>query len=163
MMHKQNSSGFTILEIIVVTSLIAALFGFIGVNLARITYSATINSQLSTIISDLKIQQVKSQGGDTEGRTTSDSYGIYFETNRYTFFHSLVYNQNDPDNLVVNLGDNMELTDIRFPSAMVVFREGSGELLNYVSGSDSVTLVNTQTNEEKTITLNRYGVVTGID
>lgn len=159
MFHKK---AFTVVEMTVVLGMIATLLAYSIINLSTIQHKAYLSSTIDTFVSDLKQQQLKAMVGDTEGRSTNDYYGIYFSTNSYAMFHGSTYVV-DPSNPVIPLTTNVTFSNIAFPQSQVVFNKGSGEVVGFSNGSNTVTMKNSVTNEMKTITINRYGVITQIN
>lgn len=160
---KQCSNGFTLVELMVVIGIMLIFLTLLTPNLFNFQQKASLDSTSLTLIADIRLAQAKAMSGDTEGRGTNDSYGMYFETGRYILFHGTSYNPGDADNYPISLGDQIEISSTTFPSSQVVFQKGSGEVDSYIDGSDSVTLRNTQTGEQKTIQLNRYGIVRSVN
>lgn len=156
-----RQAGIALVEILLVSAISAVLFGLVTINLLKTQHTASIQSTLSTLISDIKSQQNKAMAGATEGRNTADKYGIYFQANKYILFHGTVFNPNDSSNFTVNLDQNITITTA-FPTSSLVFLQMSGEINGFVSGQNTITLQNTSGNEQKIITINRYGVVTNI-
>lgn len=154
--------GFTYPELIVIMGVVSMLFGFITVNLLSIQHKASINATTTMLISDIKSQQIKAMVGEKETGLTGASYGIYFEQNRYILFVGPVYLPTEPSNFPINLEQNMQFTNIAFPNATLVFSQGSGEVSTFIEGASSVTLKKTVGNEQKTIVINRYGVITSV-
>ncbi len=155
--------GFTLAEMVLVVSIILTLFGIISVDLFRSQTSTSLTSSIQTFISDIKSQQIKAMVGATDGRSSSDNYGIYFTPTKYTLFHGLVYNPTDPANFNVQLDDNITFSSIGFNNNTLVFLEQSGEVSTYSAIANTVTIKNTAGTEQKTITVNRYGAITGIN
>jgi prepilin-type N-terminal cleavage/methylation domain-containing protein len=149
--------GFTLIELILVVSLISILLGFITINLFRSQQNASSYALEGTLVADLRQQQLKSMIGDTEGRASADQYGIYFDTNQYIFFHG-TYPPGDSSNFVINLDENFQFES---PGTHVTFQKITGEVL---AGSvSSVTLRNITNGDAKTIRINKYGVVTEVN
>lgn len=153
--------GFTLIELILVMSIFMTLTAFATPSLLGGRSQVDINTTMSTVIADIKNQQLKSMIGDTEGRAESDSYGVHFETNSYTLFHGSNYVEGDPSNAVIPLEGSTQFGTVSFPGRQVVFVRGSGEILGFVAGADSVSLFNPSNNQTRVIVLNQYGVVTG--
>ncbi len=160
--RKAMGAGFTFPELIVVIGIFAILFGLTTANLPSFQRLASVSSTVDTLVSDIKSQQIKAMVGATEGRVAADNYGIRFEQNKYIFFHGTSYNSNDSSNFTVNLDQNMQFQNITFPNAVVIFSQGLGEVVGYASGSSSLTIKNTAGSEQKTITVNRYGVIVSV-
>ena len=160
---KKKLSGFTLPELIVVVGILMILLSISSINLLTIYGKTSLGTKLSTLISDIKHQQLKSIVGDTEGETSAESYGIYFEQNRYTLFKGSSYSASDPLNFIINLESDLQFSNIAFPQSQLVFSQGSGEISAYTSDTDTVTLTNIRTSDSKTLELNRYGVVVTIN
>lgn len=155
--------AFSLPEIIVVIGILLVLSGFAIVNLFSAKHTTSLNTTVNMFIADLKNQQVKAIVGDTEGRVTADSYGIYFDQSTYILFHGTTYSQTDPANFTINLGDNVAFANVLLPQSQIVFAKGSGTVLGFVNGSNTLTLRNVLSNEQKVITVNRFGTVTGVN
>ncbi|OGK10517.1 hypothetical protein A2767_04620 [Candidatus Roizmanbacteria bacterium RIFCSPHIGHO2_01_FULL_35_10] len=135
------------------------LFSLTTINLLNAYGSNTLNTTLSTEQADLKQQQLKAMVGDTEGQSSPDSYGIYFETGRYILFKGMAYSASDPLNFSIDLNRDLQFSSIQLPNSQIVFTKNSGEVSNYNANFDNVTLKNINTNQTKTIRINQYGAV----
>jgi len=156
----QKLKGFTLIELLVVVGLFAILSSFALINLLKPQTKVSVDSTTTTLISDIKEQQLKAMAGDTDGTSTSLSHGIYFQSNRYTLFRGTSYQPAENSNFTVNLDTNLTFSSITFPSTQIVFTKRSGDITGFTAGSNSVTIRNVLSGEQKTITINRYGVVT---
>jgi prepilin-type N-terminal cleavage/methylation domain-containing protein len=161
MVNKEKiQSGFTLIELLMVIGIFGILVMVATVNMIKPQVSASIYNATSTLMADIKQQQLKAMLGDTQGETSSQAFGVYFETNQYTLFNGTSYNAGDPNNFVISLQDGMIITNINFPSSQVVFSKRSGEISEYLLGSDNITIRHDSAGEEKTITTNKYGALT---
>jgi len=152
-----SNKGFTFPELIVTIAILVTLLGFITVNLVNSQHRASLTGTVDTFISDMKNQQLKAMVGATEGRTNPDSYGIYFQTNSYTLFHGTTYSSSDPANFVITLDPLIQFTS--FPNTIVFFqRSGETGTVNTITVQDTGSSTN-----QKTITINRYGVITQVN
>jgi len=157
----KSIQAFTIIELLVVMGIMAILLSVSTSSLMGPKHKASLNSSINVLISDLASQQLKAMVGDTEGRGVSpDNYGIYLQTGNYVLFHGTNYLFNDSANFPVNLGDNIQIDSTSFPQSQIVFTAGSGEL---ISGAGLLIVKNTVTGEQKTITLNQYGIITQVN
>lgn len=152
---KINDRGFTLVELGVVIGILAVLLSFATIGLSSVQQKVSINTTVQTIISDMKEQQIKAMIGDTEGRPSGSAYGVHFDTNQYVLFNG-AYSVAEPSNFVVTLPSNLEFTT---SGVNVIFSQTEGEL----GSPASVTISSTASNEQKTIQLNKYGVVTGVN
>ena len=130
--------------------------GFITISLVRSQQTASLTSVEEILVADLRQQQLKSMIGDTEGRSTSDSYGIHFDSNRYVTFHGLAYSSADTSNSFFNLENNMQFNN---PNFDVIFSKLSGT----ISVALTIELQDNTNSNLKRIYLNRHGVVTQVE
>lgn len=156
--------GSTLVEIMIMMVVLSTLFGLITINLLNTKQKANYNTTLFQLLSDIKTQQTKAMSLGIEGNasTTSD-YGIHFESTSYTIFRGSTYTVSNTSNFVVNLGDNMQFSSITFPSSVLIFSRQSGEISSFNSSLNSIILKNSLNNEQKTIKINKYGVITQIN
>lgn len=165
MFGKKNHSGtqgVTLVEVIIVISIVITLFSLVFGNMLNVRSTTTINTSLTTLITDIKNQQIKSMVGDTEGRGIPDNYGIYISGLNYTLFHGKTYSSSDSANFNINADTGYRFTTT-FPGSQVTFTSGSGEIVSFTAGLNTISVKNTRTNEQQTIQLNKYGVVTNIN
>jgi len=152
----RTQHGFTLIELIVVLSLVITLLGITTINLVGSQQAASLNSAVEILSADLKQQQLRSMIGDTEGRATSDSYGIHFDSNQYVFFHGTTYSASDNTNFVSSLTDDMQ---INHPGFNIVFSKISGEI-----PADTIIELKDNTNSKlKRIHLNTFGIITQVE
>ena len=152
-MKTQN--GFTLVEMVVVVSLTVTLLSLVILNLVRSQQSVSLTSMEATLLADLRQQQLKSMNGDTEGRSTSDQYGVHFNQKDYVLFHG-TYSSGDTYNTVINLDSNMQFNN---PNFDVIFSKIGGEITQ-------ATIIDLQDNTNSHIQrthLNIYGAVTQIE
>lgn len=150
-----SSLGLTLIELMLVVSILAILIGFITINLTSAQHKASISTTVQTVIADLNSQKIKAMVGDIESGTNAGPYGIHFDASQYVLFYSSTYSPLDPRNFEVLLSENLEFTTL----TDVVFSQIEGEL----PLSTAITLRDKNNGEEKTIQLNRYGVVTAVN
>lgn len=151
--------GFTLIEVIVVMTLFALLSTFATINLLRPQTKISLDTTVSTLVADIKQQQLKSMVGESGSAALATTFGLYFEPTRYILFPGSSYNPVNPDNFVVDLDNNMVLSNILFPSQTIVFSRMSGEVVGFSPGSNSVVARNNNSGEQKTVTINRYGAI----
>jgi len=161
--YVHENHGTLLIEYIAVIAIFILLTGFITVSLAHTQEHVSINSTIDQLVADIKQQQVKAMIDDTEGRGTSAAYGIHFDSNKYTLFHGLTFSANDSSNFAVILDTNLQFSTISFPGSNIIFATQSGELVGFVNGQNTVKILNTAGNNAKTVTINQYGTVTGVN
>lgn len=151
-------NGFTLIEVILSMAIFAILSGFVVVNLFSPQTKSAVNATATTLVTELRQQQIKAMSGETEGAATSQSFGIYIEPTAYTLFKGSSYNASDVSNFKINLETNLNLSST-LPSSQIIFSKRSGEVQNFVTNQNTILLTNTAGGEQKTIRINRYGVV----
>ena len=154
-----SSAGFSLMELMIVMGILGTLFGLTTIDLTNLLPRVNASSAAEKISIDLKDQQLKAMIGDTEGRTTADQYGIYFQTNQYILFHGASYSAAQADNVSISIGSEFVI-DRDLPNNSIVFQRRSGEVNNFDASNNSLTVTNTANNETKVLTINKLGVVT---
>ena len=155
--------GISMLELLITIALIGILFGTVTFNLIRVQSNTSAQINLDKLISDIKTQQGKAMTGATEGRITSDNYGIYFQPNQYVLFHGAVYSPNEPSNFTVDLPDDLEIQSTTLPDNTLIFSQLSGEMIGFSETENTITIRSVNTGEQTSVTLNRYGVIEQIN
>lgn len=157
LLHQQK--GFTLLELLVVVGIIAILFGMATINLVRTQHNASVSAVVDELLADIRTQQTKAMIGAKDTIGNSNSYGIHITSNSYILFQGTT-DPGDGTDFTVNPTGITFTTNL--PSNMIVFAKRSGVFSNYVSGTYTITVQNAYGIEQKTLTINRYGVVTNI-
>lgn len=150
-----RNNGFTLIELAVVTSIIVTLLGFITISLVSSQQKASLTSAEEILLADLKQQQLKAMIGDTEGRPSSDSYGVHFDSNKYVLFHT-AYLAGETSNSVINLDSNLQFNS---PDFNIIFSKLSGEIPTPVI----IELQDNTSLRQKRIHLNSLGVVVQVE
>jgi len=151
----RTQRGFTLVELMVVVLLTTTLLGFATISLVRSQQGISLTSVEEILVADLRQQQLKAMIGDTEGRASSDFYGIHFDSNRYVLFHGTTYSSLDASNSIINLQNNMQFNNSNYD---VIFSK--------LSGTTSATIVELNDNTSsklKRIHLNIFGVVNQVE
>lgn len=146
-------AGFTLPELVIVMGILAVLFSFVSQSLIGGQHQVAVNSSLSQLIADIKLQQSKAMWGDTEGRAATDNYGIYLNSNQYILFHGSAYPSGNSDDVTINLDNNITVS----PSQAFIFAKGNGEIIGYAPSIDTITI--SSPSDSKTIEFNQYGVI----
>jgi type II secretory pathway pseudopilin PulG len=155
---EKFQKGYTAIEVALVMGLVLILISLSTTNLLKFQHTTQVSSTINSFIADYKEQQIKAMVGDTEGGGTTANYGVHFETTSYTLFR----NSYGTANFTINLPGDLQFSTT-FPSSQIIFSKGSGSISGFISGDNTITLRNTADNSQKTITINQYGVVTGVN
>lgn len=150
--------GFTVVEVSLVIAIFFILIGLVTVNLFKFQHTSQLSSTISSFLADYKEQQIKAMVGDTEGSVAVSSYGVHLETTSYTLFR----NAYGTGNFIINLPSGTKFTTT-FPNSQVIFATGSGEIVGFAANQNTITVLDTGDGSQKVITINRYGVVTGVN
>lgn len=143
--------GFTLIELIIGVAVFLTLLALTWINLGNLPSKVTINTSYQEIINDLRNQQSMAMNG-------ASGYGIYIGESSYTLFKGDSYDVNNSTNFIINLqNSNLKLTS-EFLDQEIVFSGGSGEIKNFDSLNNTLTLTDELTGETKTVILNKYGV-----
>lgn len=140
--YKKYVAGFSLVELLVAMGLLGILLTVSSVNLVKTYRSPTQSGAIDVLLADIKAQQMKAM---QEGL----SYGVFIGTNSYTLFKGSTYNSSDTSNFVVNLDSGYAFIN----SETLVFAPITGELTPV-----SITLSDTQLNNNQTLKFNKYGV-----
>ena len=153
--------GFTLIETLIVMAVFVFFMGMVIINILNLEPQISLTTSTSTIIADIRKQQFKTLTGNTSNNQISD-FGIHLDSDKYTLFSGNIYTQGVPENSIITLPDNISIPEITFQESNIIFVKQTGEINDFVNGSNTFRVKNSITNEEKTITLNKLGVVTGV-
>lgn len=160
-MENFTNAGFTVVELLVIMGIAILLFLLVSMNLLDAKTGTAITTTTDTLISDLKLQQTKAMIGDTEGRGLPDAYGVYITGDKYVLFHGTTYVPSDPENFTINADAVAFSTS--FPNATIVFATKSGEIVNFSSGSNQVSIKDANTTTQKVLELNKLGTTVSLE
>lgn len=161
---KKLQAGITYVEVMVGLAMFSLLLTLTTINFPNIIQRASMDATVVTTVSDIKDQQLKAMVGADNVDETFTSFGIHFQPDRYTLFRGSTYNNpGNATNYVVMLGDPIQFQTINLPNSQIIFSVRNGEVQNFNSAQNSITLINTVSNQQKTIQFNRLGVVTSIN
>lgn len=158
---KNSEKGFSLIELILVMGISLALFGFVSLNLVNSQRINSVNSLRDSLISDMASQQTKAMQGF--GPSSGTSYGIHFLPDRYILFRGNVYSAGDTYNFAVQLDQGISFTDITFLNNSLIYSPRSGDISGFIDGNNTVTIRDTEGSKAETASINRYGVVTGVN
>lgn len=156
MKRGRKNAGFSLVELILIMSIMATLIGLTTINLVNSQQRASLSSLVQNLISDIRQQQIKAMVGDTEGAADANSYGVHIDSNKYVLFRGISYDPLEISNFAVNLPNNMIFVT---PGLDIIFSKVSGDIV----AAASFQLQDTTNGNLKTIQINKYGVVTGVN
>ena len=153
---KEN--GFTLIELLLVMAIAIILLSVSTINLIQAQGNTTLAAAKDVLAADMKSQQMKAIDGHAIDATTNDSYGIIFQSNKYTLFHGTTYDPTDTKNFTVVFDGPLTVTST-FPNDTIIFSRLTGEILNYSSSQNTITVTNTPDGKQHNLILNRLGVI----
>jgi len=153
--------GFTITELAIVMGISAILLSLATVNLSVLIPKGNVTTSTDILLTDIKQQQAKAMLGETQGQSTTNSYGIFLENNQYTLFAGSAFNATSSANMVVSVPASLEIVT-NLPISTLLFTKGSGEVQGFVQGSNTVTLRDRSFSTQRVLSVNQYGVITGL-
>ena len=143
-------------------AIFAILASFLSINMINTQPRASLNSTITSLVADIKHQQLKVISGITKDESNSD-FGLYFDTNSYILFAGSSYSPSDSSNFEVNLDDNLFFSNVTLVNSSIIFSQNTGDVAGFVDGSDTVTLTNSLSNDQKVITINRFGSIISVN
>jgi len=145
-----NNSGFTQTELLLTMGIFVLLSSFAISNLLGSQRTSSLTGAVDTFVADVREQQVKAMVGDTEGTGTLSNYGVHFTTTQYTLYRTAY----GTSNYTVTLPNTVQVS-----GSEILFLKGSGE----IAAATTVTFTDLTNGRLKTVTINRYGVVTAVN
>jgi hypothetical protein len=144
-------------ETLLVVGIFTILVGLSSIGLSRLIPNTISRSSETTLLADLRQQQLKAQTG-VEGA----AHGVAFGSGEYVLFEGSTYNPSEPSNTVVALEEELTLSST-LPGNVVVFAALSGEPTGIGPFQDQVILTNNATNTIYTLEINELGVPLEVD
>lgn len=154
--------GFTFIETLIVISIVLTLLSLATMSVLGSQRSANLTEAVDIFVSDLRSQQSKAMMGQTKNGVASAGYGVQIAANQYTLFSGTSYTESDPANTVIQFNPPVYASAIGFPNQSIIFLAGSGEISGFIQGANTVSLNESNSNQSKTIYINQYGVITGV-
>ncbi len=152
------NKGFTLIELILVMGITSLLIALGSVSFFSSYKSTNLNAATEVLIADLRSQQSRAMSGESLGGSPVDSWGIKINADSYTLFANN-YDQSNQNNRVVDLPDGYALSSTFPSSGQIKFARGTGEIIGFINGQDTITLSNLGSN--RIIELNPYGIIIG--
>ncbi len=151
-------SGFTLIELILVMGIVAVLYGISSVSLSRLIPRVAVRSTAETLRSELRLLQARAMQGDVGIVAGPSAFGVFFAADRYTFFEGSSYVPGAQGNVETIMEEAVSIST-ELPSNILVFQHGSGEVVGFMSGQDTITISNVESGESAGFTVNQYGVL----
>ena len=153
----KNDFGFTFVEVVIVMGIMVVLLMIGSVNFLPIKQTASLSTTTQVLITDIKEQQLKAMNGESE-------QGVYFDVDqkKYTVFKGSTYDPANSTNFEIKLGDQIIVSDVDFIGRQLLFSASSGEINNFLAGN-KIVLLNTASNEQRSIFFNKYGTIISLE
>lgn len=152
------SRGASLIELLLVMAIIGVFARLITLNLFRGQQRTSITVTRDTVVSDLRRTQLQAMQGETESPGSYLDYSIRFEEGRYIIFPGSVYDAGNTANQVVALDPILSFSSIDLPFSMITFARLSGDIRDFDSILNHVTLTNAQTGDSYRLTFNERGI-----
>lgn len=153
----QNDKGFTLIELIVSIGIITLLVGFSSWAYLTVEKNSNLINQTTQLIGSVRQAQALAMSGMTQDQSNYINISIHFTANSYIIFKGSQFNPNDTDNIQADLAAGITLnTDL--PSSDLTFLAKSGEVNNFDSNHNSITVLETG-GLSKVLRINKLGVV----
>lgn len=153
--HRYQA-GFTLVEVVMTITLMSILLGFVTMNLLHAQQATTVDAAIDRLTADMKQQQEKAMEGMTDSGSGS-SYGVHLEDHSYILFTGASYDPSASTNYPITFDDG--ITFGTSPIDSFSFSQQSGEI---TTAPLTITVTNADGSIQKTITLNRLGVITAV-
>lgn len=149
-----NPKGFTLLELLVVTAIVAILLLVVLARLNLFGRQVDLDTTAQQIISTLQAARTQTVASEDESGYGS-VYGVHFEINKYVLFKGSVYDSLDPENKEYTLS-SVEIYEINLAGGVsdVVFTRIRGSTDD--TGNIRIRLT-VDTSRTRTIVINSLG------
>ena len=161
----QREVGFTLLEVIIVVSLISLILTIASINLFKPTQEASLDTASADVISLMQEAQNKAMNTDTQGDNSSDEFGVHFETQKVTLFKGVVFNSGDQSNFDIDIPSNLNIfTNLLCSSPPedcnnVVFQRISGEVVGFSDTQNNICITVGSSGKGVLLIVNFVGVI----
>lgn len=141
MILTSKQHGLTLIELIVVLAITAALAAVTISSFAPLNRRTNLNGNAQNIISILN--SAKSKTISSEG---ASQWGAHFESDKYALFKGTTYSASDPNTKIYTLPSSLEISTITLNGGVsnALFDRITGKTANY--GQITIREINTPTN-----------------
>lgn len=154
----RKAKGFTLIELLVAIGIFSTLIGISSISLISAQRRSYLSAAVDVFTADLRSQQLRAMTGEEDGAGNATDYGMHFETSSYTQFRGSY----GTSNFVYDLPGSTNVVTT-FPSSQIVFVKGSGEIVGFSDGLNTVTFQDTNDGSQKKLTINQLGVVKTVE
>ncbi len=149
---QNKNSGFTIIEIVLVLTILAILFGLSMLYYQTTQVRADLNAQVSNFVGLVRLAQSSAEAG-----LNGTPHGVHLEEDRYVIFAGDVYDADDPSNYEVVLPPTIAIDDyvLNDGGNTVLFSPPNGSTNDY----GTIVFLSDQINQSKTITITNVGSI----
>lgn len=155
----KNTSGFTLIEMLLSIGIVAVLFLISAIVLINIIPRTNVTAATEILRAELRQQQLQAMTGKTDSGGSAAEFGILIESNQYTLFPGTTYSPLPSGSVTVSLPSTISLSTT-FANSVIIFEQGTGEVLNYDANADRITISDTEGTQPVTIEINKYGIPT---
>lgn len=148
-MKKKHSSGFTVIEIMLVIIVFSILLGLTALYSQTSQLRNDINSQTQMLASYMRLAQSNAGSGKN-----NEGSGIHFETNAYTLFEGNSYSSENTENFTIELPSTIQIENIALNESGndLIFLPPNGETATYGTLNLSAPQI------QKTLTITIYSL-----
>jgi type II secretory pathway pseudopilin PulG len=150
-----NKKGISVIEILIVISIIAILSALIIPRLSDFKKEQLIKNTVEDVSSLLNKAKL-----DSNSSLDSSNYSIYFETDKITYFKGTSFNINDLSNQSIVFSDGIKIKesggiDLNGGGNILTFPRLTGEVIGY----GTIVLELIDGSKQKTININKLGSI----
>lgn len=124
--------GFTLVELLLVIGIFALVAAISSVSFFSTINQADLGAAADVLVADIKTKQANAMAGRTDSTWTLATASVL------------------PDGVTLST---------TFPANALTFARGTGEIVGFTAGANTLTLTGRQ--GSKTITFNKYGTIIG--
>lgn len=137
-------------ELLITIGIILILFTISLNSLSKTQLESTLEEYSAQLKSDIyQVQNLTINHVDS---------GVYFESDKFIFFYGTSYDPLNTNNVVTSLPSALRFAAINIPGNTLTFEKITGYVHNFIDPCN-VVLREPATNNQKTISLNKLGVV----
>lgn len=163
---EKATEGFTLIELLVVVGIVSMMTSLLYFSTNTVQTSTDAQTAADRLTAHIKTQRIYAMLGSDPNQSKTIPHGVHFEEGSgvYTLFscphvQNCSYTPGRPDNVIENLGKTLVFRDVSLAGNQLIFVPQSGEILDYDTASNSVTIENLVDRTEHTVRLNMMGTV----